>query len=430
MGTTPSPSGTLRAVPIVAAGGLFTAAIASAQGVMLPDIGATFGIDVEQTAWFVLCFQYALMICLLPAGRLSDRLGHRGGYLLGFLCFGLGSLGTALAPGWALLLCSRLLQGAGAAMVVAASPALLTASVGPARQGLVLGIVSSALALGTSAGPLLAGLAATTAGWRTLFWGNLWASAAIVVVGALLIPRPPRRPRSTRSGAQHPIWQRQRRLRASSALSSSGLAYMGMHGAAFILSFVMRLGRGMSAALVGRILALQAAGTALCAVLAGALADRLGCRRPSLVGLVLLATGLAGLAWTAGVQAGTAGATALFALVAGAGFGTFVAPNTKLTMSCASVSRRGTASAMMSILRNGGMSVGVWLASKLVNVSSIQIRAWNAHADLAASNGLRLAAGLALLAAILCLLVPALERMRAEPAPSETAWSIASEPEL
>jgi len=115
-------------------------------------------------------------------GTLADRYGRRAMLLRAMLggAVTVGLMGFARGPVDLLVL--RLVQGATAG-TVAATTALVASGTPRPRVGWALGVLSSAVAVGSALGPLVGGLAASILGVRAIFWagGALLALATIPV---------------------------------------------------------------------------------------------------------------------------------------------------------------------------------------------------------------------------------------------------------
>jgi MFS family permease len=129
---------------------------------------------------------YALVFggLLLLGGRLGDLIGHRRLLLAGAALFAAASMvgGLAVAP-W-MLLAARVVQGMGAAALMPAALALVTAVFqdGPERNR-ALGIYSGVAALGAAAGVVLGGVLTQLLGWRSVL-----VAAVPIALTAFLLP--------------------------------------------------------------------------------------------------------------------------------------------------------------------------------------------------------------------------------------------------
>ena len=148
-----------------------------------------FGSPLAAVQWVSLAYLLMLVALLTPAGRLADAVGRKLIYSYGFVVFTIGSAACALAPSIGLLVCFRLIQAVGAAMLQANSVALVTTSVPPGRMRLALGVQAAAQSIGLGLGPTLGGLLTQTAGWRAVYWINVPVGCLAVVAGRYLLPR-------------------------------------------------------------------------------------------------------------------------------------------------------------------------------------------------------------------------------------------------
>ncbi len=91
----------------------------SVVNVGLPAIGRSLHANGEDRQWVINAYLLPLTSLLLLGGAAGDFLGKRRMLVIGVAPFGIGSGLCAAAPGIALLLASRVLQAAAAALVLA-----------------------------------------------------------------------------------------------------------------------------------------------------------------------------------------------------------------------------------------------------------------------------------------------------------------------
>jgi MFS transporter, DHA2 family, methylenomycin A resistance protein len=170
---------------------------ASIVNVALQTLRADLGGGVGAAQWAVDGYAIPFAACMLTAGALGDRHGHRRTCVAGFALFGLASAGAALAGGWPVLIGARVVQGIGAALMLPASLAMI-AELYPesGERSRALGVWGGIAAIGFAGGPLLGGLLITVASWPAIFWVNL--PVAAVVGGAIAVLGPRDRPRPRR----------------------------------------------------------------------------------------------------------------------------------------------------------------------------------------------------------------------------------------
>lgn len=113
-------------------------------------------------------------------GVLADRFGRKSMLMRAMLGAALtvGLMGFARGPVDLVIL--RMLQGASSGTVAAAT-ALVAGGTPRSRVGWALGVLTSAIAVGSALGPLVGGLAAAVIGVRAVFW----AGGALLLLAAL-----------------------------------------------------------------------------------------------------------------------------------------------------------------------------------------------------------------------------------------------------
>ena len=154
----------------------------SALTLSLPDIGREFAAPPQLLAWILTGYLLANVVCLLPLGRVADRLGKRRVFLSGMWLSGLTALAGAFSTGIGTILLWRSLQGVGTSMLFATNMSLLTLVVPKERRGRAIGWNVAVVYTGLALGPVLGGLMNYYLGWRSIF---LFLAAASLVAAAL-----------------------------------------------------------------------------------------------------------------------------------------------------------------------------------------------------------------------------------------------------
>jgi len=155
----------------------------SVVNVGLPAIGRSLGADGAGLSWVVNGYLLPLSALLLLGGAAGDRYGKRRLLLWGVALFALASLLCALAPTLPLLVGGRILQGAGAAMLMPNSLAILGTHFNGEARGRAIGIWAAVGAAAGAIGPLLGGWLIDIVGWRAIFYINLPLAALALVLG-------------------------------------------------------------------------------------------------------------------------------------------------------------------------------------------------------------------------------------------------------
>src|SRR5215813_13759830 len=147
---------------------------ASIVNVALPSIAADLGFTLQNLQWVLSGYLLTYGGLMLLGGRAADLFGRRRLLVGGTVVFGLSSLSAGLAASQELLVASRLIQGAGAAMMIPAALSILTTTFSqPADRHRALGAWGAVAGLASAAGVFLGGVITEAVDWRWVFFVNL-----------------------------------------------------------------------------------------------------------------------------------------------------------------------------------------------------------------------------------------------------------------
>ncbi len=184
-------AGTARGRWVIAAtvlGSGMAAIDATVVGIALPTIGREFHATMGALTWVVTGYTLSLAALLLLGGSLGDRYGHRRIFCTGVVWFALASAACALAVGPVMLIVTRVLQGAGAALLTPGSLAIIQTSFDPEDRGRAIGAWSGLGGVANAAGPLLGGYLIAAASWRWIFLINLPLGVVVLAVSFRHVP--------------------------------------------------------------------------------------------------------------------------------------------------------------------------------------------------------------------------------------------------
>jgi EmrB/QacA subfamily drug resistance transporter len=152
-----------------------------------PQIGREFhGTSLPALSWVLTAYAIVYASLLVPAGRFADRAGRKRSFLIGLSVFTVSSLACAAAPSVAFLIAGRVVQAAGAGLLVPPSLGLLLPEFPPQRRQAAVGLWASAASGAAAAGPPLGGLL-TQVSWRLVFLVNVPVGLAALVAGQRIL---------------------------------------------------------------------------------------------------------------------------------------------------------------------------------------------------------------------------------------------------
>ncbi len=380
----------------------------------LPQMMEKLHADLVHMIWVIMAYILVSTVLLLTFGRIADMFGRVRLYNLGFVVFTVGSALCGFSQTALHLILARLVQGAGAALMMVNSTAIITEVFPPHERGRALGINGITWAIGGIAGPLLGGLILTIASWRWIFYinvpigilGSLWgyyalkemtvrkreekfdpAGAIMFSVGliALLFAltlgiqfswiSPAILSLFALFAVMLPLflfWERRaakpvldlslfdNRIYNFSVLAAM-LQSLAMFATNFLIVFYLQAVRGYDPLTAAILLIPLSIVSAVVGPLSGLLADHIGARLPATAGVLLQAAAL--LWFIFKLAPSTPYSSIVFGLVlVGLGGGLFWSPNTSAAMNGAPKDRLGIASATLATLRQTGMVTSFALA--------------------------------------------------------------------
>jgi EmrB/QacA subfamily drug resistance transporter len=388
------------------------------MGVAAPAIRAELGGSTATLQWMAAGYTMALAVLLLAGGRLGDLLGRKQALLIGVGGFTVTSLLCACAVSPHMLIGSRVLQGAFAAVMLPQGFGLARDLFSQDEMTKAWGVFGPIMGLSAVVGPIVGGtlldLDLFGSGWRSIFLVNVPLGIASFVIAARYLPRSQRSAETKLDvaglvlagagvfallfplvqgrelgwshwlqvtlAASGPVlggfgWYQARRKRAGKATLVepsvfrnrsyvSGVVFAVVFFAAmagtFVLGMFLQIGIGFSPIHASLTMAPWAFGAMVGAGIGGALMAKLG-RTLLHVGLVLMAAGLIGM--YAVLQA-TGAAVSHWDLMApnvvgGAGMGMIFIPLFDIILGRVADHEVGSASGMLGSFEQLGIALGI-----------------------------------------------------------------------
>lgn len=154
-----------------------------------PSIMAEMGIDAATVQWLTTGFTLVNAIMIPVTAYLTDKHSTKALYIISLAIFAVGSLLAGIAPNFAVLLVGRLLQAAGAGILMPMVMTVLMLTFPPERRGSAMGIFGIVIAFAPAIGPSVAGLVIDSFGWRILFYAIAALIAIVIAVSVFALKR-------------------------------------------------------------------------------------------------------------------------------------------------------------------------------------------------------------------------------------------------
>jgi EmrB/QacA subfamily drug resistance transporter len=376
-----------------------------------PEIQKELGLSSTGVQWAINAYLLSLAALFAFGGRLADTVGHRRMVTLGVILFAASSALCGLTPKGSLaeawIIAFRVLQGAGGAIMFPAALAIVVQTFDLRERGRALALFFGIAGALTAIGPILGGYL-TQWTWRAIFWVNIPVAVIALILIAVSRPTTVHRPArmdyrglvliasgvglSVFGFQQSSIWGwsnpgtwacivvgaallvvfyfvelrtaspliavRIFRIRAffveNIVLLTSNLVFIPVF---FFASEYAQIALGKSPSQAGIILLYFFLGFVFAAQIGGRLLDRVGAKRPVVLGCALGAVGF--WLWAGKVTGLDFGAQQWYIALTGAGMGLMLGPANTDAVNRASRLSYGEATGITQTVRNYAASLGL-----------------------------------------------------------------------
>lgn len=394
------------ALAVTTLGSLMVAIDSTIVILALPNMLQDLHSNMVRMVWVIIGYLLVNTVLLLTFGRMADMFGRVRMYNLGFVIFTIGSVLSGFAQTDTMLIVSRLVQGAGGAMLSANAMAIITEVFPPNERGQAMGINAITWGAGSVLGPVLGGLILAVASWRWIFFVNLPIGVVGTLAAYVLLHENSQRQQGerfdlvgaalgsigliflllgliggigvgwltsmslTRFAAAlvalvaFVLWERRatypmldlqlfENRQYAFSVAAAALQSLAIFAVNFLLIFYLQGVRGYSPIQAALLILPMPLVSGIVGPLGGRWADRIGGTLPATLGLATQGVSLVLLALLTPTTPYPL--IALGLTVMGVGSGLFWSPNTSTTMSAAPRARLGIASGMLNTMRNVGM---------------------------------------------------------------------------
>ncbi len=403
----------------VAASTLLATIDGSIVNVAFPTLVDELDSSFNVIQWVALAYLLTIATLTMSMGRLGDVVGKKKLFIAGIVVFTLGSALCGIAPDVSWLIGFRVVQAIGSVLILALGAAILVEAFPVNERGKALGWIGTTVSVGIVSGPVIGGVLISSLGWRAIFFVNIPVGIVGMYLALRHVPntKPPRGQTFDVVGAllmsvalfslslaltlgqeagftSPPILglfalsavaaaafvlvelrvrspMLELRLFKSPMLSVSVvtgfLTFSCLSATFFLLPFYLEGVLGFDVGQVGLLLGAAPLAMGLVSPISGTLSDRLGIRRLTLLGLVIIAGVYYGFT-TIGIDT-TPVHYLLLAVPLGIGIGIFQSPNNSAIMGSVPPEYMGIGGGLLTITRLLGQISGIavlgsiWAAS-------------------------------------------------------------------
>lgn len=157
------------------------------MNIALPRIMEDLGVTASVGQWLTTGFLLTMAIVIPLTGFLLEKFTLRTVFFAAMTLFSLGTLVSAVAPVFEVLLAGRVIQASGTAIML---PLLFTTvlNVVPAsHRGRMMGVITIVIAVAPAVGPTVSGVILSTLTWHAIFWIILPISLLALALGAVWV---------------------------------------------------------------------------------------------------------------------------------------------------------------------------------------------------------------------------------------------------
>jgi EmrB/QacA subfamily drug resistance transporter len=393
--------------------------------ISLPTISRYFNVGIAEASHTVIGYLVVGTSTLLFFGRLGDRIGLRKVFVWGYGLFTVGSLFCAASWTIDVLICARLIQGLGGAMLISAGYAIIPTFLPSNMTGKAFGVLTTAAMSGVIIGAPLGGFINDYLSWHWVFLINIPVGIVAAVTALRSLPAGIHESAVSpagRNGSDIPGillsftgfsallyclttggnrgWTspetlgmlvvgllsisafviRERRCeeplldfalfgnrRFAFPTLAAFFGYMLMGGNAFLMPFYLEGVKGLDTTSVGLLLLINSATALVVGLMAGGLSGRIPPSYPATAAMASAALSSFYFAWSLHVPSLVP--SVLFLIWFGFSYGMFVSPNNNQAMKAVPDDKHGMGSGIFNTVNTLGLAFGVALLELILSRS-------------------------------------------------------------
>ena len=155
----------------------------------LPSVMAEMSVDASTAQWLTTGFTLVNAIMIPITAFLTDRFTTKRLFLVSMVIFTAGSALAGWGPTFTVLLLGRLVQAAGAGILMPLVMTVLMWTFPVDKRGTAMGLFGIVIAFGPAIGPTVAGIIIDRYTWHEMFYIITVLSAIVVLIGVFVLQK-------------------------------------------------------------------------------------------------------------------------------------------------------------------------------------------------------------------------------------------------
>ncbi|WP_430135714.1 DHA2 family efflux MFS transporter permease subunit [Neobacillus pocheonensis] len=157
------------------------------MSVATPELMVEFKISASTAQWLTTGYMLVNGVLIPITAYLMQRFSTRQLFQASMFIFLAGTVVSSLATGFPLLLTGRMIQAAGAGIIMPLLTNVILTIFPPDKRGGAMGMVGLAIIFAPAIGPTLAGYILENYKWETMFYGMIPIAILVIVLGFIYL---------------------------------------------------------------------------------------------------------------------------------------------------------------------------------------------------------------------------------------------------
>ncbi|NUU59857.1 DHA2 family efflux MFS transporter permease subunit [Paenibacillus agri] len=157
------------------------------MSVATPELMIDFNIGASTAQWLTTGYMLVNGVLIPITAYLMQRFTTRELFQTAMVIFLGGTIVSAIAPNFDILLLGRLIQAAGAGIIMPLLMTVILTVFPPDKRGAAMGMVGFAIIFAPAIGPTLAGYIMEHYSWRTMFYGMIPLAVIVIAIAFIYL---------------------------------------------------------------------------------------------------------------------------------------------------------------------------------------------------------------------------------------------------